>query len=75
MKIYRSLGKRQASLLKSLREHGYWYPGCGWYWEDQCSTREILDSLVRRELAEKGEMQTGFGLVSCYRPTEERNGK
>ncbi|HET7846977.1 MAG TPA: hypothetical protein VFL72_05750 [Acidimicrobiia bacterium] len=44
------LGVNQTMVLESLKRHGGW-PG-GWVWENPSLTRKILNSLVRRGLAE-----------------------
>lgn len=49
----RDLVVNQKGLLIALRNHGKWYIGCDWYWDTTNDTREILDSLVRRDLVQK----------------------
>jgi hypothetical protein len=47
------LGEIQKDLLRSLREHGKWYPLGGWVWDTTSGTRRRLDGLVARGLVEK----------------------
>lgn len=42
------LGKKQLSVLHSLREHKGWTVGCGWYWDTPSNTRRLMDGLVQR---------------------------
>jgi hypothetical protein len=46
----RPLGKNQKGVLQSLRDHGSWHTGAGWYWDTFANTERILDSLVKRGL-------------------------
>jgi diketogulonate reductase-like aldo/keto reductase len=64
--MYRSLTDNQRFLLKALVQHKVWYGGCGWIWSNNSTTMRMLDSLVKRGLAEK------VG-VTEYRPTETAN--
>lgn len=45
------LGRRQSSVLKTLRDEGGWDNHAGWRWESTKVTRQILDSLVKRGYA------------------------
>ena len=77
------LGKTQTSVLSALVEHKSWYAGCGWTWTTDRNTERLLDSLVRRGLVERTEVQKerlGLGprrgtvtyttdTVAEYRPT------
>jgi hypothetical protein len=47
------LGADQSGVLKSLTELKSWYPGCGWIWKNLSITTRVLNSLVRRGLAER----------------------
>ena len=51
------LGTSQQSALRTLaeRNNGRWWPGCGWQWANESSTRRIMESLARRGLAERVE--------------------
>lgn len=49
----KNLGVNQQGVLRSLREHGPYRPGCGWLWDTPSGTVRILESLVRRGLVEK----------------------
>lgn len=53
----KGLGETQIQVLRALRDHGYWceWPQCGWHWDTETNTKRILDSLVKRGLAAKGE--------------------
>lgn len=66
MNINRPLGKNQRSVLESLVQHRGW-DGGRWVWTNESTTLRILDSLVRRGLAEK--------VGSHYRPTETGRGE
>ena len=46
------LGWKQRAILKTLRQHGDYYKGCGWVWSGHLTTVRLLDSLVRRGLVE-----------------------
>ncbi len=56
------LGKIQMGCLRGLRDSGV-YPG-RWVWDTHAHTSSVLDSLVRRGLAETYQVQ------SRYRPEE-----
>jgi hypothetical protein len=58
----RKLGERQRNVLRSLREHGSWFPACGWVWSTRSETIGVLDSLVRAGVVTK----TG----NVYRPVQ-----
>lgn len=47
----KALGSTQRSMLKALKEHKGWSRGCGWLWDTHSNTVRILDSLVKRGLA------------------------
>jgi hypothetical protein len=51
----RPLGENQRYALKCLAEHngGTWYPAAGWVWSNVSTTVRLLDSLVKRGLADK----------------------
>lgn len=50
----RKLGKTQAEVLRSLRNHhGFYHQCCGWVWDNHSGTIKILDSLVKRGLVEE----------------------
>ncbi len=50
------LGRRQQGCLDMLREFGRWNPTMPrWVWAHRGDTRQVLDSLVRRGLAEVDE--------------------
>jgi len=55
----RPLGKNQQNLIDSLKEHDFWYNGCGWVWDTHSNTQRILDSLVKRGLVTLGEETIG----------------
>ena len=67
------LGKTQTSVLSALVEHKSWYAGCGWTWTTDRNTERLLDSLVRRGLVERTEVQKERAYttvtVAEYRPT------
>lgn len=46
------LGNSQRYVLKALKKHRGWYPMCGWIWNTRSGTIRILDSLVKRGLAD-----------------------
>ena len=75
----RKLGKTQVSVLRSLREHGGWWAGCGWIWSNRSETIKLLDSLVKRGLATLTyrEITTGGGTRQerVYRPVEGTSGE
>lgn len=62
----KALTNNQRAVLKSLVQYHAWYSGCGWIWSNNSTTMRMLDSLVKRGLAEK------VG-VTEYRPTEKGN--
>lgn len=51
----RPLGERQLHTLRSLKDKGPWYDGCGWVWDGPAGTRKILDALVARGLVRQGK--------------------
>jgi len=56
-----NLGVNQRGVLNSLRDHGQWhkrFPGCGWVWDTPSNTKKILDTLVKRGLAQVDEKGT-----------------
>ena len=55
------LGRNQRQALVALdREHG-WHPGCGWIWENYSETVRLLNTLVKRGLAEVKTRDFGNG--------------
>lgn len=48
----RPLGKEQRDFLCSLVQLKQWTQGCGWLWRNDSRTLRLLDSLVKRGLAE-----------------------
>lgn len=63
----RPLGERQQMVL-DLLEKGRSYPGGGWTWGNRSTTIQILDSLVRRGLAQT-EQVTGRVSYTRYTAT------
>lgn len=61
----RPLGENQKMALDSLRRHGPW-PG-GWYITNTSTTVRILESLVRRGLVTKHEVQGRRMTTTSYR--------
>jgi hypothetical protein len=51
----RKLGCLQQEMLRSLKEHGSWYRGCGWLWDTPSHTEKILESLMKRQLVKRIE--------------------
>jgi len=49
----RKIGTTQIEVLKMLSEHGRWADGCGWTWSTKSNTERIMESLVKRGLAER----------------------
>jgi hypothetical protein len=47
----RPLGKIQSCILRALKEHRGYYPGCGWIYTGHKTTTRYLDQLVARGLA------------------------
>lgn len=47
------LGTTQQICLESLHQRTGWYPMCGWIWRTRSETIRILDSLVKKGVAEK----------------------
>lgn len=69
----RPLGPTQASVLASLRNHGYWHVTCGWVWSGPARTQRILDGLVKRGLVVVKEEPWGHHSTrDVYRPVEGR---
>lgn len=73
----RPLGENQKFMLRSMHEHhgDKWYAGCGWIWDTHSVTVRMLDSLVKRGLAEvKDEpiyrLAQGNKTYRVYRLTE-----
>lgn len=73
----RPLGETQRSILSSLVEHKGWHGwgwGCGWLWDTPSNTTRLLNSLVKRGLAEIEKVEvTSHGrnyTYDFYRPTE-----
>lgn len=62
----RGLGTSQRAVLRALVRHGSW-PG-GWIWENDSRTVRVLDSLVRRGLAEHRPVQGTY--YGYYTPTD-----
>jgi hypothetical protein len=60
-KLVHRLGKTQAEIYHCLMEHGSWYEGCGWIWDNYSQTTRVLDSLVKRGLAYKVTRQARHG--------------
>lgn len=55
------LGRNVALWLDAMRSHGgYWYPGCGYIWDNRSSSIRLCESLVRAGLAERLEDRDGF---------------
>lgn len=54
----RKLGSLQVEMLRCLRQHGYFYAGCGWIWQNYSITTRVLDSLVKRGLVIRTEQPT-----------------
>lgn len=46
------LGSTQKELLRCLAEYGGWESNCGWTWTTPTRTKCIMDSLVKRGVAE-----------------------
>jgi hypothetical protein len=74
----RPLGKKQESILRSLREHTYWSANCGWIHGTHSRTVKLLESLIPRGLVVRAEEPTGHtGTLAAlygktrvtYRPT------
>jgi hypothetical protein len=70
------LGKKQKSILESLKGHKLYYPGCGWYWDTPSGTVKLLESLVKRGLArkvrEKRSVYSSRALdIDVYYPVED----
>jgi len=72
------LGKKQESILHSLRERGYWSANCGWIFGTYSKTVRLLESLIPRGLVVRAEEPTGLtGVLAAmygktrvtYRPT------
>jgi hypothetical protein len=56
----KQLGKTQASVLAALKRHGGgWYDGCGWVWSNYSETTRLMESLVKRGLVAKSEIEVG----------------
>lgn len=51
----RPLGEKQKQILHILNHQSGWYPGCRWIWGNRSETIRILDSLVKRGLAQNIE--------------------
>lgn len=49
----RPLGQNQRLCLEYLDRSRTWSAGCGWIWNTYSATARILDSLVKRGLAER----------------------
>ena len=70
----RELGETQFLVLRALREHGSWYPACGWIWDTYSGTKRVLDSLVKRGLVTTTTRKTKYyGEMTEYRPVKEAN--
>jgi hypothetical protein len=70
--VSRPLGKTQRGVLRALQQHRWWEQGCGWHWNGYNRTEAILDSLVRRGLADREVMPVnpyGRGWTSRVRYT------
>lgn len=50
----RKLGASQATILRIMRQRGgFWYPGCGWIWDNLSGQIRILKSLEARGLVSR----------------------
>lgn len=61
-KVVQRLGRLQKELYRCLIEHGSWYEGCGWIWDNFSTTTRILESLVKRGLAYRIDREGGLFL-------------
>lgn len=61
------LTKDQQMFLRSVQEHGYWYPRCGWVWETEGRSKQLAESLAKR-----GDLWWGTALVTCSHDGSER---
>lgn len=70
----RPLGATQRSVLESLVRNGHWHSffTCGWVWDNASNTTRIMESLVRRGLAQKErkEVSPACNLRDYYTPTQ-----
>lgn len=58
----RPLGETQIRVLDSLARHnGSWWPACGWIWTSTSETVRLMESLLRRGLVSKREMEGPYG--------------
>ena len=66
----RKLGNDQMGCLRGLCRNGYWSDSysCGWTWWNPSGTTRIMNSLVRRGLAESAVGEHG---IVAYTPTAE----
>ena len=51
------LGNRQRKVLGALARHGSWN-GTDWAWENQSTTKTVMNALVRRGMADIVELST-----------------
>jgi hypothetical protein len=63
----RKLGSVQTAVLESLIRRRKWSKYCGWVWDTNSNTAEIMDSLVRRGLVKTKLV----GEKLWYMPTDE----
>ena len=62
----RPLGEVQKGVLDMLIKQKGWRKHCGWHWGSVGNTERVLESLVRRGLAQKKLVEGPFGTLYHY---------